>query len=186
VADELPDLARLVAMDDRLREVATDRAAVEDAANAGRERLREPGLADADRVATLGYLGNAERILGNHDAAIAALEECLAQAHELDNARALAVARIRLGEALRCADRLAESEDLLRAAVAETDGTPLHDFALQHLGKCLTDRGLTTEATAVLEHALRLRQEKGDPELLASTGAALGRARASRLPCSGS
>ena len=160
-------------MDDRLREVAADRATVESAVAAARKRLREPGLSGAERVATLGYVGTAERILGHHDAAVATLEKCLAHAQELDDARALAVARIRLGEALRCADRLAESEDLLRAAVAETKGTPLYDFALQHLGKCLTDEGLTTEATAVLEHALRLRREKGDPALVASTEAAL-------------
>ena len=111
-------------MDDRLREVATDRAAVKHAARAARERLRDPGLDAVERVRTLGYLGNAERILGNHDAAIAALDECLAHAYELDDDHAVTVARIRLGEAFRCADRLAESgESLLRAAVAETDGT---------------------------------------------------------------
>jgi len=172
-------------MDDRLREVAPDRAAVEGAVAVARERLRDPGLSGVARAAMLGYLGNAERALGNHDAAVATLEKCLAHAQQLDDAHALAIARIRLGEALRCADRLAESEELLRAAVAETEGTPLHDFALQHLGKCLADRGQTEEAIAILEHALELRQERGDPELVSSTEAALGLAVASR-PRSGS
>jgi tetratricopeptide (TPR) repeat protein len=180
VADRLPDLSGLVTMDRRLREVAADRPAVERAANAARERLGDPVLSAAERVATLGYLGNAERILGNHGAAIATLEECVAHAQHLDDANAQATALIRLGEALRCADRAGESEDLLRAAVAGTEGGSLHDFALQHLGKCLTDQSRTEEAIAVLEHALRLRQEKGDPDLVASTEAALERALASR------
>jgi tetratricopeptide (TPR) repeat protein len=166
-------------MDDRLREVATEREAVERAAEAARERLEDAGLDAVERVRTLGYLGNAERILGHHDAAVATLEECLAHAEELEDPPAVAVARIRLGEALRCADRLTEAEACLRTAAAETEGEPLHHFALQHLGKCLTDEGLTTEAVVVLEQALRVRQETGTSELVASTEAALE--RASRL-----
>jgi tetratricopeptide (TPR) repeat protein len=180
MTERLPDLAALVTFDDLLREVPTDRPALERAAALASEQLEDPAADERERLLILGYLGNVERILGRHGEAIVALRECVELAGRLGDHRAEVVARIRLGEALRCADRLAEAEAVLRAVVEDTQGQPLHDFALQHLGKCLTDEGRAGEAIAVLDEALQLRLHKGDGELVASTELALERARSLR------
>lgn len=43
----------------------------------------------------------------------------------------------------------------------------------KHYGKCLVEQGRTVEAVAHFEHALALRQARGDAGLIASTRAAL-------------
>ena len=89
------------------------------------------------------YLGNAARLLGRDEEAVAELGESLALAEKLGDERAAATARIRLGEAHRCFDRLAEAEACLRIAL---DGpADVQDFALQHLGKTLLDAGRAAE-----------------------------------------
>ena len=176
---ELPDLAALGMFDGRLREVARDAAAVEEALAAGRRALAE-ATEPRDELRLLGYVGNALRLLGRHHEAVAAQGSAVALAVELGDARGIAVARIRLGEALRCADELERAEAELRIALASTRAQPeleLTDFALQHLGKTLRDAGRTDEAEAVLTEALALREAKGDPALVESTRLALERAR---------
>jgi tetratricopeptide (TPR) repeat protein len=167
----LPELRRLTRSDERLRDVAADPPAVEAALAAGRKRLAAGG----DRSRLLGYVGIALRLLGRHGEAIATQRASLDAAAD---SRSALVARIRLGEALRCADRLDEAERELRAALDEAEGQPLlRDFALQHLGKTLVDAGRADDALPLLAEALVLREAKGDGELVASTRAALERAR---------
>lgn len=103
-AERLPDLAELVTFDQRLREVPTDIPALERCAARAREHLQDPANGERDRLQALGYLGNVERVLGRHNEAIVLLQECANLAGRLDDQRAEVVARIRLGEALRCAD----------------------------------------------------------------------------------
>jgi tetratricopeptide (TPR) repeat protein len=115
---ELPDLSSHGAFDERLRELAGDPAAVERALAAGRRALAgatEP----REEVRLHGYVGNALRLLGRHEEAVAAQTRALALAEELGDRRGVLVARIRLGEALRCADELERAEAELRAALAE-------------------------------------------------------------------
>lgn len=167
----LPDLAPLGRFDGRLREVAADPTAVEAALAAAHVELEAGG----DRSRLLGYVGNALRLLGRHEEAVAAQRESLAAA---SSSRAALVARLRLGEALRCAELLHEAEAELRAALAASDAHPLlRDFALQHLGKTLVDAGRAAEAVSVLAEALALREAKGDDSLVESTRLALERAR---------
>lgn len=175
----LPDLSSFVAFDERLREVPTDRVAIEGALACALRGLAAASAVGDERaiVRLLGYLGNAERMLGNHAQAIAHHGEALRLAECLGDRRSMGVALIRLGETYRCADEFADAERLLQQAVEETRGQPLHDFALQHLGKCLTDRGRFDDAISSLSEALRLRQEKSDTELIASTELALERVR---------
>jgi tetratricopeptide (TPR) repeat protein len=132
-----------------------------------------------DRSRLLGYVGNAERLLGRHAEAIDHLRESV-QAAPPGDVRARAVALIRLGEAYRCADRPDEAERCLREALQLSDDARLdiRDFALQHLGKCLVDAGRHEEATRLLEEALALRRAKGAADLVASTARALEWARA--------
>jgi len=179
IAPELPDLTRFTAFDDRLRSVAVDSTAVEAALTAAMVALARTDD-DGERSRLLGYIGNAERLLGRHADAIAHLLESVETAQP-GATRTRAVALIRLGEAYRCADRPAESEKRLREALdvidADADSNDLRDFALQHLGKSMVDAGRAYEALPLLEEALELRKAKGAPDLVASTALALERAR---------
>ena len=158
----LPDLGRLVRFDERLREVPIDRLAVEAA------------FAAAKRIGDVTYAGNAARILGRTEESIALLRQAL-DAAEGD---LVVAARIRLGEAFRCAERTDEAVQELEHALAEARRSGTHvDFALQHLGKALIDAGSSGRAVTVLEEALALRRERGDAELVESTRLALARAR---------
>lgn len=169
----LPDLGPLVRFDERLREVAVDPRAVEAAM---REAMRVLDAAEEpdERLSVLTYAGNAARILGRADESIALFRRALETA---DDERAVA-ARIRLGEAYRCADRLDEAVRELEQALADARraGAYLH-YALQHLGKTLLDAGESARAVALLEEALELRRTRGDAELIESTEFALARAR---------
>ena len=148
----LPDLRGLSEWDERLRERASDPAAV--------ERALAQGLT---------YVAHAYSLLGRYAEAVVAL----AQARALLPGPA---ATIRLGEAHRGAGDLGEAERLLRDALAE--GGRTEHFALQHLGKTLLDAGRAAEALPVLERALELRRELGDPALIESTALGLERASA--------
>jgi kanamycin kinase len=151
-------------MDDRLREVAGDREAVEAALDEAEQRL-----AGGETAELHVYAGQAARLLSRHETAIAHL----IRAFELEPSPQ---ARIRLGEAYRCADRVDQALTELTTALAESRQTALEHFALQHLGKALADAGRTEEAVEALERALALRREKGDAELVESTERALERA----------
>lgn len=169
----LPDLDALARWDERLRQIAADRAGIEDAAAAAREQLA--AATDArERSRLHGYLGNAFRMLGREADAVADLERSLELANELGDPDLVAVATIRLGEAHRCFDRFDRAEALLRSAL---ELGPRSDFALQHLGKTLVDAGRPAEAVPLLEEALELRRAAGDGDLADSTRLVLERAR---------
>lgn len=90
--------------------------------------------------------------------------------------RAEVAVRINLGDALRYAGDLqaaaAQCEPAL--ALVRQSVPDRVDFALQHYGKHLIDAGRTDQAIVCLREALRLRQAKGDKELIDSTIKALG------------
>jgi tetratricopeptide (TPR) repeat protein len=166
----LPDLEGLTRFDERLRQVAEDRAAVERAIDAAREQL-DRVEAPEEVSMLLAYLGNACRAVGRLDEALA--YHCAALGGERSSA-----ALIRLGETHRCREEYVEAERVLRQALDQAVGTTLEDFALEHLGKTLVDRGDASAAQPLLERALELRRKKGNVDLVASTEAALARARA--------
>lgn len=169
----LPDLGALVRCDERLREVAVDPIAVEGALKEATRAL-EAAEDPAERLRLLTYAGNAARILGRADESIALSRLALDAA---DGDRAIA-ARIRLGEAYRCADRPGEAVAELKAALDDARRAGTHvDFALQHLGKALLDAGEPARAVSVLEEALELRRRRGDAALVESTERALAKAR---------
>jgi tetratricopeptide (TPR) repeat protein len=170
----LPDLAELSAWDERLRQVPTEAAAVDRAIELARAELG--ATADLRKRCRLhGYLGNAARLLGREDEALRELGNSGALADRLGDERARTVATIRIGEALRCFDRLDEAEAHLRGALEGP--ADLRHFALQHLGKTLLDLGRAGEAVEALESALGLRLAAGDESLVASTQLALEHAR---------
>ena len=152
-------------MGDDLRETATDRAVVADALAEAEGRLAGGETAELHT-----YAGQAARLLGRHGLATRHLSRALELAPS-------ARARIRLGEAYRCADQLADAERELRIALRDALGTKDEHYALQHLGKTLADAGRCAEAETALERALALRKDANERELVASTEAALRRLR---------
>ena len=185
VLSGLPNLMSLTRYDAALRQAPTDTAAIEEAVVRA-ERCLSDARARGDLRGTarlLGYLGEADRVLGRYDAAVALHAEALGLARSLGDRRLEVASQIRLGEAHRCRGDLATAERLFRDALvacAQSDLAAYADFALQHLGKCRLDQSDAAEATACFHQALALRRAKGDAELIASTEQALALARGRR------
>jgi tetratricopeptide (TPR) repeat protein len=178
----LPDLRELTKFDASLREVPTDVEALQAAIDQAMAQLLE---AEAHQelettVRLLGYLGNALRIIGRTAESVNYLERAVSQCRMLGNRRAELVNTIRLAEARKYKGEYAIAEHLLRSARTCTDEEELSDykdFALQHFGKCLLEKGEVDEAVTLLEEALKLRVAKGDKTLVESTDQALTLAR---------
>jgi tetratricopeptide (TPR) repeat protein len=169
----LPDLGPLVRFDERLREVPVEAEVVEAALSEALSALDAAKEGD-DQQSLLTYAGNAARILGRADESISLFRRALDSA---DGERGVA-ARVRLGEAYRCADRPEEAVSELEQALIDARRTGAYvDFALQHLGKALIDAGEPEQAVTLLEEALELRRRRHDAELVESTELALVRAR---------
>ncbi|MGH3679376.1 MAG: hypothetical protein ACRDT2_03700 [Natronosporangium sp.] len=138
----LPDLTSLIAFDDRLRMVPTDRAALALAVDAlreaaGRDRSDSPG------PAVLRRLGVGLIALGRAEQAIPVLGRAVALAVASADRRAEVAARINLGDGHRYAgDAMAAQEQYgLALELARSSVPELVDFALQHLGKALLEYG---------------------------------------------
>lgn len=180
--NELIDLSTAVRFDERLREVPRDPKLFKQAIASAQQRL---AMARTERDETvmlrlLGYLGDASRVYGAVEQAIAYLEEALAISRRMGNRRAELANRIRLAEARKYNSEYPVAERLLREAVrcAQSSHLPelqpyLH-YALQHLGKCLMEqKKKEEEAILCLEQALRLRQALGSKRQIVSTEQAL-------------
>jgi tetratricopeptide (TPR) repeat protein len=115
----------------------------------------------------LGEVGNGLRGLGQHREAIPYLERAVRAAQRLGDSRREAANRVRLGTARQFAGDVDAAEADLRAAIGVHPD--YDDFALQHLGKLLVERDRLREGLDCLRESLRLRQVKGDPELIASS-----------------
>ena len=165
--------------DDELRQVAADGPGLEAAiAMAGRQLATLSFGTDRRDIARLeSYIGEAQRILGRYDEAIAAQRSALARVDATDLPRHGLVYSLRLAEAQRVSGDFVAAEQGFRAGVAATRTNPAlaqyEDFALQHLGKCLLDQVRLDEAELALREALAIRRQNGSPDLIASTEAAL-------------
>ncbi len=151
----------------------------------GLDRLLEVRDAgdEAARLHLLGQIGNDQRSLGNLLEAEMFLTEAVALARKLGDTRREAANLIRLATARQYSGHHAEAAAIFRDALARTrtgEASAYEDFALQHLGKCLVEMGEVEEAIACFDRALVLRWMKADPELIASTEAALHAATAMR------
>ena len=184
VLNGLVDLMTLTTYDARLRQVPTNRPAIEHDVARAQGRLVDArangNVRDVARL--LGYVGEGSRVLGRLDEAIGYHEEALGLARAFDDRRIEVASRIRLAEAHRYRGNLGTAEDLFREALDQCSAPDLaeyEDFALQHLGKCLIDRGDAMQVITYLERALARRRGKGMAALIASTDAALVLARAS-------
>jgi len=175
---KLPDISDAVTFDENLREVPRWPDRIAYAIRRGRRQLQEAREAgnETQIMRTLGYLTDACRVAGETDAAVSYGQEALERSRAAGNRNAEVANLIRLGEAHKYRDEHETAESLFREALAMTsaaDADPLHDFALQHLGKCLLEQGRYDEALQHLEQALELRRAKGNQQLIESTEAAI-------------
>ncbi|MFK0191331.1 tetratricopeptide repeat protein [Kitasatospora sp. NPDC090308] len=156
--------------------VPTDRAELTTALQGLREELATSPDPDRTRVLTR-WIGIAQMSLGNYDEAHTSLRQSLELAITSGNVRAVIATELNFGDAHRYAGDIETAETFYRSALDTARGTcpELLDFALQHTGKHLTERGDLTGARTHLQEALRLRIAKGNTELVESTQAALDR-----------
>ncbi|MGW4693248.1 tetratricopeptide repeat protein [Kitasatospora cineracea] len=156
--------------------VPIDRAELTAAMDGLREELSTGPDPDRTRVLTR-WIGTAQLGLGNHDEARTFLRWSLELAITSGNVRAIVATELNFGDAHRYAGDIETAETFYRSAMDTARGQcpELLDFALQHFGKHLMERGDLTGARTHLQEALRLRITKGNTELVESTQAALDR-----------
>ncbi|WP_285732965.1 tetratricopeptide repeat protein [Kitasatospora phosalacinea] len=167
-------LHHLLTQDADLRMVPTDRAELAAAVDRLHEELSAGAAPGRTRVLTR-WIGIGHLVLGNHDEARAFLRRALELAVADGDARAVVATGVNSGDAHRYAGDLPAADACYRSALdtARSACPELLDFALQHFGKHLAERGDLLGARAHLREALRLRDAKGDAELIGSTRDAL-------------
>ncbi|WP_052707762.1 hypothetical protein [Streptomyces rubellomurinus] len=172
-------LDHLITHDDNLRMVPTDRNELTAAIGRLHEELRTLSEeTDPARARFLTrWIGIGQMCLGHHEEARALLRHSLDLAAALGNTRAVVATGLNLADAHRYAGDVHTADALYRSALntARSRHPELVDFALQHTGKHLMERGDFANAQDHLREALRLRIAKGDAELVKSTKAALDR-----------
>lgn len=139
------------------------------------ERVREYGE-PITLLRILGALGSYARLLNRLEESVALLSEAVELSRSLHLPAFEAANLLRLGTTYQYADAPLQAEALFKMALdlsEQSSAREYRDFAWQHLGKLLVEKGLYTEARQCFEAALSLRSQKGDAELIASTRAAL-------------
>lgn len=163
---------------DYLREKTTDVSKVE-ACIANAKQLVD--AREGKRDVLYGMIGNLYRICEEPQKAEPYLRTCVELAvADADRLREI-VSLLRLGEALKYADKKKEAMVLFEEAYAKCHAYNVQqyvDFALQHKGKCLMELGELEEAEACFVRALTLRELKAIPSLIESTKKALAFVRA--------
>ncbi|MDR3079734.1 MAG: tetratricopeptide repeat protein, partial [Streptomyces sp.] len=169
-------LQHLIRQDADLRMVPTDRDGLTAAVARLREELSTGPEAERTRVLTR-WIGIARMSLGDHGEARTFLRRSLELAVAGGNVRAVVATELNFGDAHRYAGDVETAETFYRSALDTARGgcPELLDFALQHFGKHLMERGDLVGARARLQEALRLRIAKGNTELVGSTQVALDR-----------
>jgi tetratricopeptide (TPR) repeat protein len=138
--------------------------------------LLERCLNEEDEYFLRGVAGNLNRIYGKPREAIDHLTFCLNYAKERQEFSKEIVSLIRLGEALKYSDQHSDALNNFNLAFEKCVDNNLVeclDFVYQHKGKCLLELARWEEAEECFLAALKLRQEKGDLELIQSTKQAL-------------
>lgn len=168
---------------DYLREKTTDPFKLKQVL-AEAETYIEQALANLDKdkkYFLYGTIGNLFRICEKPQTAIRYLEQNLHDVQEDHHYTRIIVSLIRLGEAYKYNNDHERALYLFHQAInkcdVHTEGARYLDFALQHKGKCLLELKKGKEAINCFENALRIRREKGEPSLIASTQSALDLAR---------
>jgi len=135
--------------------------------------------ADAEpsqRLPLLGELGEAACILGQPEISLGYLQEALSLAEQSADLLAVVSNRVRLGTTLQHLERYSEAENQFELALKGTLEPELagqRDLALQQTGKLLAEQGQYGNARQCFQQALKLRQQKQDPDLIAASEDAL-------------
>lgn len=143
---------------------------------------------DRERLTLAGQIGTYARMLRDLDTAAEYLTQAVKLADALGDARAHVINRIRLAHVYQWHGDYPLSTSMFTAIVTQVMTEPalfdLRDFSYQHAGKNYFDQERYADAILCFAHALVLRQQKGDAELIASSEQALdvasARARALR------
>lgn len=139
------------------------------------ERVRQRGDTQT-LLRMLGSLGTYARLLQRYAESVALLHEALQLSQDLHLKAFEAANLIRLGTSYQYAGDNHRAETLFLQALQLTEQPEAHayrDFAWQHLGKFLAEQGMYQEAQNCFLAALELRKSKADPDLIASTQAAI-------------
>ncbi|WP_395297244.1 tetratricopeptide repeat protein [Kitasatospora hibisci] len=172
-------LQHLITQSDDLRMIPADREQLASTVEKMREDLRAlPADADPNQTRVLArWIGIGLVSLGDPQDAHPFLRQALDLATASDNSRAVIATELNLGDAHRYTGEVDIADALYRGALdaARSRHPELVDFALQHFGKHLMEKGELVPARTHLQEALRLRIAKGDTGLIESTQAALDR-----------
>jgi tetratricopeptide (TPR) repeat protein len=137
---------------------------------------------DRERLNLAGQIGTYARMLRDLDTAAEYLAQAVKLADSLGDARAHVINRIRLAHVYQWHGDYPLSTSMFTAIVTQVMTEPalfdLRDFAYQHAGKNYYDQERYADAILCFAHALVLRQQKGDAELIASSEQALDAASA--------
>ncbi|MFD4243281.1 tetratricopeptide repeat protein [Streptomyces sp. NPDC058525] len=168
-----------IAHDEGLRMVPADRDQLTGAVEELRAELRGlSGKGDGDRRRVLSrWIGVGSVVLGDYKEARTFLRQALDLATASGNSHAVIATEINLGDAYRYGGDAETADAFYRRALAisRSQHPELADFALQHYGKHLMERGEFAAARAHLQEALQLRQAKGDTALIEATQSVMDR-----------
>ncbi len=167
---------RLIYFDENnyLREKARDRHKIQALINEA-EQLFAKSVESSERYYLAGTMGNLYRVIGKLNRSIGYLNVSIQIAIEEDDPIKEMIAKIRLGEALKYANKHQKALGLFNEAIQmAVEHEPFYlDFAYQHKGKCLMEIGKYEEALEALEEAWVIRKSKQNAELLESTRQAI-------------
>lgn len=135
---------------------------------------------EAEKYYLCGIIGNLYRICEEPQNAINYLNQCLNFSLEEGNIKKEIVSLVRLGEALKYANKHNEALVLFNNALTKCEDNQVDiylDFILQHKGKSLMELGQLEEAENCFIKTLKIRKIKGDSNLIESTQLALSLVR---------
>ncbi|MFJ3882132.1 tetratricopeptide repeat protein [Streptomyces sp. NPDC090077] len=172
-------LHHFIAHDEGLRMIPADRDHLTAAVEGLRAELRGlSGEEDADRRRVLSrWIGVGSVVLGDYAEARTLLRQALDLATASGNSHAAIATEINLGDAYRYGGDADSADAFYRRALdmSRSRHPELVDFALQHYGKHLMERGEFAAARAHIQEALQLRHAKGDAALIEATQSVMDR-----------
>ncbi|MDN4492840.1 tetratricopeptide repeat protein [Ureibacillus aquaedulcis] len=174
--NSLEELSKILYFDqqDYLREKTTNPSKLKEYITIAEDLLKATNYVDEEYY-LMGTLGNLYRIYGEPQKAINLLNRCRSIAVGDENVNREILSLIRLGEAIKYNNDPEKALVFFEEALELCrDGDSYYlDFALQHKGKCLLELSKNIEAKECFNEALKLRELKGERELIDSTLLAL-------------
>jgi tetratricopeptide (TPR) repeat protein len=168
--------------DENLREKPHDAKAMERGIDWLARQVEKMGTDPHSAARLKGMHGVYCRIMGRLDEAEGSLDQAVALAKSILDARLVFINRLRQAHVYQWQGRFDLStplfEELLVTAEKDRSLGLLLDFAMQHAGKNAFDQGKYAEALSHFAGALALRRLKNDARLLASTETAIAVTRA--------